>query len=352
MLQRYVNMLSIGLLLLSNSCLKQTNDPIVPEPPTDDVVESRYYKDGEVRVLFKSQVNAANVVIIGDGFVLSDLRKQGEYDKAVEKVMNDLFSVEPFKSYKQYFSVYTVYAQSTRRGAVLGESNIDNHTKFNAYFDSDIQRLLYIKNAELAEEYFAKAIPQATVHFKIVVVNDDRYGGAGGSFAVVSRNSQANKILLHEAGHVFADLADEYIDEDVAYLYPLSKIGEYPNVDTTKNLAKIKWKHFVEHSDYKSVVSAFEGGFYRATGVYRPEAFSIMSSTASITYNAPSREAIVKRILEIAGKPYNFEEFVQMDKPNIQSIGLDAWIYTKTPMPIRVWYKEDNKVELSRIRKP
>lgn len=345
-------MLCIGLVLLSNSCSKQSSDPLEPEPPPNDVVESNYYKDGEVRVLLKSQINAANVVIIGDGFVLSDLRKQGTYDKAVEKVMNDLFSVEPFKSYKEYFNVYTVYAQSTRRGAVMGEANVDNLTKFNAYFDSDIQRLLYIKDANLAEEYFAKAILQATIHLKVVVVNDDRYGGAGGSFAVVSRNSQANKILLHEAGHVFADLADEYIDEDIAYLYPLSEIGQYPNVDTTKNLATIKWKHFVEHPDYKSVVSAFEGGYYRATGVYRSEAFSIMSSTASITYNAPSREAIVKRILEIAGKPYNFEEFVQMDKPNIKATGLEAWIHAKTPMPLRVWYTEDNQVEIGRIRKP
>ena len=78
----------------------------------------------------------------------------------------------------------------------------------------------------------------------------------------------------------------------------------------------MKWKHFIDLDDYEEV-GAFEGGGYVQEGIWRPEEFSVMRSTSFLYFNAPSRESIVKRILELRGISYNFEDFLEIDRANM-----------------------------------
>lgn len=103
--------------------------------------------------------------------------------------------------------------------------------------------------------------------------------------------------------------AEYYIDPNQSLN---TLISRRPNVDVQQDLQKIKWSHFVGEENYESV-GAYEGGFYLTEGVWRPEETSIMLSSEVPYFNAPSREAIVKRIFEIKDIPYSFEEFKKND---------------------------------------
>lgn len=327
--------------LFTISCSKKSDPTPEKTKPKVDLLEG-YYRDGDVRIIKYHGSNTVNLVVLGDGFIQSDLQIGGAYDAAVQKLVDFLFSIEPFMLYKDHFNIHVIYAESKRRGAVRGFSSIDSQTKFNAYFHDEIERLLMIGSPLAVNNYITKALPISQAHLKVVIVNDDRYGGAGGSFAVVSTHPSADRVAVHEVAHTFANLADEYVDEPIAHLYPMSRVAEKPNVDTTDNPELIKWKHYIEHPLYQSTVGAFEGAYYRSSGVFRPEFQSIMGTLNSTRFNAPSREAIAKRIHEIVDIPFDFEEFIQADIPNIQTQGIYQWIYHQTPMPAQVWYNQNN----------
>jgi hypothetical protein len=157
-----------------------------------------------------------------------------------------------------------------------------------------------------------------------------------GEYTVVSNYSEAAlradaRVHTHELGHCFG-LLDEYMN----WGYPSSIPANCANLDTTSDLSKIRWSHFIGLKGYE-LVGAYEGAFegYGSgvwppydgprfkDGVYRPYLSSIMDkyySARSIPhpshhFNAPSREAIVKGILKAAGEPYTFEKFLEKDVP-------------------------------------
>ena len=153
-----------------------------------------------------------------------------------------------------------------------------------------------------------------------MLVNDDRYGGTGGSIATVSSDQWAQYTFLHEAGHTFAGLADEYADDSIANNYPVSMLPYLPNVDSTSDLTKIKWAHLLEHQAYRPVVGAYEGAYYRKQGFFRPEETSVMKDISVARFNAPSREAIVKAIHSRMGIPFDLNAFIKDDAQNVQLI--------------------------------
>ena|GEM_PF-3686753 len=118
---------------------------------------------------------------------------------------------------------------------------------------------------------------------------------------------------VHEVGHAFAGLGDEYFIGGYNSYYDVTR---FPNLDTTSDLSIIKWHHFSNLKNY--LVEAYEGGGYHQFGIWRPEYNSIMKSGSF--FNAPSREAIVRRIMEIRGLEFNFEAFLEIDQKSIAKI--------------------------------
>ena len=298
--------------------------------------------DNRDRVVKSLKVSAkaspTNIVFLGDGFVWDDNNDGGLFDAKVAELSNYIFSIKPFSTYQDYFSVYSVSAVSANQGAKANPTDTTPSTVFNSTYNyMNTDRLLVARNTSAVREYARLATPNP--HIIVVIVNDSKYGGSGGEFAVTSVNSSAKEIVIHEIGHIFS-LADEYVDEAYrqAAGITITQAKAQPNLDTTNNLSQIKWSHFIGLPGYTD--SAWEGGYYFATGVWRPTENSIMRSYAIMEYNAISRETIVKKIIANAGEKYNLDDFLVRDVPpaglKMMSVPSAVLSGSDNPMPVPV----------------
>lgn len=166
-------------------------------------------------------VNRINLVILGDGYQSSELSK---FISNSNKFTNVLFSETPYQEYKNYFNVFAIKVASNESGAshpgtapdvvepAHPISTVDNY--FGSAFDAyNIHRLLVAKNTFAINNVLAMNFP--TYDQVIMLVNSPYYGGSGGKVAVASLEANSDKIALHELGHSFANIADEYYAGDV-----------------------------------------------------------------------------------------------------------------------------------------
>jgi len=295
-------------------------------------------RDSVVKSLLQSsKASPTNVVFLGDGFIYDDNADGGLFDTKVAELSNYIFSIQPLAGYKDYFSVYSVSAVSASRGAKSKPTDSTPNTVFNSTYNYlGIERLLVVQNSAKVREYANLATNKP--HIIVVLVNDSKYGGSGGEFAVTSVNSSAREITIHEIGHIFS-LADEYVDEQYrqAAGITITQAASKPNVDVTNDTSIIKWSHFVGRPGYND--NAWEGGYYFAKGVWRPTENSIMRSYALMQFNAISRETIVKRIISNAGETYRLEDFLARDIPpaSLRMTALMGLEENPMPVPVEVY---------------
>lgn len=287
------------------------------------------YNDGDyVKVQNSTRGDGIDLVFLGDGYTIEDIGR-GTFRKNLNDAVEHFFDIEPYRSYREYFDVYIVYAFSEDSG-ISDHMNYKN-TKFSSKYEDPYLTRMTTDNNKCFE--YALKVPLSSDLSETlitVITNSSRYAGTNWSYSngraisVVPVSTEYypydfRSILQHEAaGHGFGKLADEYINSyssitaaDREKLWMWQQWGYYLNVDLTNNLNDILWKHFIGDPDY-SYVSAHEGGYYYAYGVWRPEVRSLMIN--NITYiNAPSRELIVRRIKKLAGETFSFNEFKQKD---------------------------------------
>jgi hypothetical protein len=297
-----------------------------------------YYRDGSVRQIRSAGeiAECVNVVLLGDGFTAAQLFEGCAYDAAAEKMAATLLATPPFSYYADRINVFVSYDVSADSGADTIPESDTSDTAFDSTFGYyGIDRLLVAQDSDAVWAAATRCVGSASLaHMVVVIVNDDRYGGSGGDIATASMVDGAELIVLHEVGHSFGSLADEYVDEAAAPAYEWPVPAAYPNVDMTSNAATIKWKDFLAYPEY-SAVGAYEGGYYRATGVWRPEAESLMRSLGAPGFNAPSRAAIAKRIREILGLAWDLGEFIAMDIERKGYVyALPKRIGPELPMPV------------------
>jgi hypothetical protein len=252
---------------------------------------------------------------MGDGYIKSDLTHGGKFDIDAQRGIDHLFAIEPFKRYKSYFNTYLVYAESNQQG-VTSDRYGQGNTRFKTYFSSG----MVLADMAQCSFYAEKAVAKDKITVGILIVNATKGGGtAPGHFALVSNSTDFESILVHEIGHAFALLGDEYSTAAPGTTYDFSACCA--NLDTVSDIKKIKWAHFFDNSSkYSDVLGAFEGGFYQIKGVYRPEENSVMRDVSTLSFNAPSRESIARRIHKLIGMPFDFNEFLKNDEPSIYPI--------------------------------
>ena len=157
-----------------------------------------------------------NIVFLGDGYILNNM---DNFINDVNEVTDALFDEVPYSNYINFFNVYAIEVPSNESGTDHPGNAPDcgNHandvffadTYFNSSFDQyNIHRLLVIQNIGAAYDVLADNFPQWDVVF--IIVNHTMYGGSGGSFATFSRDSYSTEIAIHELGHTFPGLSDEY----------------------------------------------------------------------------------------------------------------------------------------------
>lgn len=181
-----------------------------------------------------------NIVFLADGYTSAE---QGLYLTNVTNVVNTMFSQTPFLQYEQFFNVYAIQVPSIQSGAIHPATAYDEPgypvTNPNNYYGSSfdtygIHRLLVPSNVAGINSTMIDNAPFYDQIF--VLVNSSIYGGSGGTYATASTDPSSAEVAIHEIGHSFAGLADEYAT---------SGQGEKPNRTVVTNPATIKWKNWL-----------------------------------------------------------------------------------------------------------
>ncbi|WP_347840270.1 M64 family metallopeptidase [uncultured Draconibacterium sp.] len=240
-----------------------------------------------------------DIVILAEGYTAAEM--EDFYDDAA-KVSGYLFDTEPFKSEKEHFNVCAVFAPSAESGTDVPGEHIYKNTYFNtSYYTFDLPR--YLTTADMKPVYDAAAcVPYDQIY---VLVNTERYGG-GGFYNFVSvctaDNELSKQVFVHEFGHGFAGLGDEYYNSAVAYedFYNLEIEPWEPNITTLVDFDK-KWKNMIDSdtpvptprkNKYKNTVGVYEGGGYMAEGIYSPYIDCQMKSNEAEGFCPVCQEAI------------------------------------------------------------
>ncbi|MBO5059126.1 MAG: leucine-rich repeat protein [Prevotella sp.] len=277
-----------------------------------------------------------NIVFVGDGYNGKDIA-EGNYLKDMQEGMEHFFGIEPYKTYRNYFNVYTPFALSTESG--VGTVNTIRYNRFNTTFTGGVGlRCDY-------DEMFRYALNAPTVTVDnlcqtliVVIPNSTDYGGIcqmwedGSAIAFCPKSTygyplDSRGVMQHEAGgHGFGKLGDEYIYHNafidfcdctccghVDAVNWAKSLGWYDNLSLTGKMHQVPWSHLIFDSRYSDIVDIFEGGYMHNRGVFRSEQNSCMNNDIPY-YSTISRESIVKRIKRYAGEEYSFEEFVANDK--------------------------------------
>lgn len=188
--------------------------------------------------------NHVDIVILGDGYTADEMDK---FHRDVAMLTDELFNAEPFKSRKSDFNVRAVETPSATSGVNKPHPGIFNRTPLSmsyGAFDSERYALTY-DNRTIRD--VAASVPY---DYMFILINERTYGG-GGIYNLYSTVAADNKfsryIFVHEFGHSFAALADEYYTSDVSYQTPEITVEPWePNVTALLEPANLKWKELVK----------------------------------------------------------------------------------------------------------
>lgn len=284
----------------------------------------------------KGNKGGINIVLLGDGYNAKDIAS-GKYMENIKQEVEYFFGIEPYKTYRDYFNVYTAIPLSTESG--VGTVNTIRYNRFNTTFTGGVGL-----KADY-DEVFDYALGAPTVNkgnlnqtLIIMVPNSTDYGGIcqmwedGSAIAFCPQSTygyplDTRGVIQHEAGgHGFGKLGDEYIYHNafidfcdctccghVLEFNAAKSLGWFDNLELTGKMHSVGWSHLIFDDRYSDIVDIYEGGYMHNRGVFRSEPNSCMNNDIPY-YSTISRESIVKRIKAYAGETYSFEDFVKNDK--------------------------------------
>ena len=309
-------------------------------PDPDLYYSTDYSQDKKVKMLnVASAGNGVDVVIMGEAY--SDrLIEDGTYEADMTSAMEQIFSVEPFKSFRNLFNVYMV-------NAVSENETVGEFTAFGYGHDSWFGNGGIDRDDVQINEYVSQAVGRSEDRkvTTLIVVNQNTGDGVsmmngstsdsdhydypakidGVAFGSKSPDGERFRyVICHEFGHAFAALHDEYVSEagemetwesDYKKYYQ-DHLGWWANVSFTSDPALVGWHRFLEEgSGYdETEVSILEGALY-STGIWKSVDQSMMNAGGE--FSVPAREAIYKKIHKVAyGEEwtYDFEDFVLWDR--------------------------------------
>jgi hypothetical protein len=246
---------------------------------------------------------SVDLAFIAEGYKADEM---GKFRADVKKMADYLFEEAPFSEYKDRFNIWAVEAISQDSGTdVPGEKIYVNTALNSSFYTFDLDRYLTTQDIKTVNDY-AATVPHDYI---IVLINSSRYGG-GGVYnyytGTTTGNQLSPKVFIHEFGHGFAGLADEYYTSNVAYdeFYPLNVEPWEPNITTMVDFES-KWKKLISkdtpvptpsEEKFKNVTGLFEGGGYSAKGIYRSAMDCRMKSNNTKGYCSVCRNAIKQMI--------------------------------------------------------
>lgn len=266
---------------------------------------------------------SVDVLFVGDGYT-SD--KKSKFHSDVSRYTKRMLQVPPFSWYKKRFNVRSAFVASTDKGCDLRPDVDKVKTAFECYFDSPTGRLLVFRNRKALRKIVTQA---GEVDILFVMVNTEKYGGAGTVLRSVrvrgkplaaptfsARDTVSFMIAIHELGHSFGKLGDEYVDKNAGKVYKLPAGGKdlrQPNVtlashfDATsfRTLKKtLKWQHSLNQKGAKGKKWIHEGAYFRAKGVFRPWKNCMMRANG-VRFCPVCMEEMAKAIVATCGDKWN-----------------------------------------------
>ena len=310
-----------------------------PPPPAGQVMELLRSGDPSRKV---------DLLILGDGYTAAERPK---FERDARRLVDVLFAYEPFKSRKGDFNVWGLAPAAAESGISRPSTGLHRRSPVGATYDAFGSERYILTFDNRAFRDLASQAPYDVVE---ILVNAGTYGGGGifNQFGTVAADSAwAPYLFVHEFGHHFAGLADEYYTSDVAYLPAADRAEPWEmNVTALKDPAALKWRDLVgaatplptpwkkeayeaysreiqqrrrairaanrpetemdalfrqeqaeseamlKAEPHGSAVGAFEGANYEATGYYRPQVDCVMFTRNAVPFCAVCRRALEKVI--------------------------------------------------------
>jgi hypothetical protein len=323
-------------------------DPTVSDAPPDS--------PGALIPLLKSgpSDNKVDLLILGDGYTRA---QRAKFERDARRLVSILFATSPFKERKRDFNVWGLCPESSQPGISRPSTGVHRRSRIGATYDAfgSERYVLTFDNRS-----FRDVASFAPYEFVEILVNGNTYGRGGifGLYSTVAADSLwAPYVFVHEFGHHFAGLADEYFTSESALLPAVDRPEPWePNVTALKDPAALKWKALLtpehrcrrpEEEEFETFskaiqverkkiraerrpeaemdalfnrektevtrllntdtnsgkVGAFEGAMYESRGYYRPQEDCIMFTRDEVPFCKVCQSAISRIIDLYTGGP-------------------------------------------------
>mgnify|MGYP002522144446 CR=1 FL=1 len=251
----------------------------------------------------KDVTKAVDIVILPEGYTQAEM---GKFIKDCDFFVKSLFDYAPYNRYRESFNVRGVMAPSEESGCTMPGDHIYKNTvmRFSFWtFDSE-RYCMSTDNRDIRD--LAGQVPYDQIY---ILVNTDKYGG-GGIYnfycSSASSNSFSGDVIIHEFGHGFVGLADEYYYEDADdHMYNLALEPWEPNITTMVDFSR-KWGDMMDKNTpvptpriekYEHTIGVFEGGGYETKGMYSPHMDCLMKTFKGHEFCPVCQRAIERMIL-------------------------------------------------------
>ena len=276
--------------------------------PNDKLIRRNKPVDAPVKVIMKNELpeKAIDIAVIAEGYTPQEREK---FYEDAKKLADNLLTHKPISTYKTRINVDAIAAPSENSGISMPHENDWKNTAVGSHYYTFYEPRYLTSPNVFAIRDFAALVPYDAIY---ILANTSNYGGGGiynfYAFASAGSKRAQTEVVVHEFGHSFAGLGDEYFREGADVLdamYDIKTEPWEPNISSLVQFDK-KWKNMLPegiqiptpvNESTKKEIGVFEGGGYLTKGMYRPYYDCRMRTNEAPAFCPVCEKAVEKVIL-------------------------------------------------------
>ena len=277
----------ISIVLLGRNRATKTKDTLMTldiDPESIFIDRGKLKNNPVVDIQIKGDPSSkVDLVFLAEGYTAAEKDK---FIADAKRFTESLFSTPPFDKYRDDFNVRAVFLESEDSGTDFSGQGIYINTALNSgFYTFGTSRYLTTPDMRSVSD----ALWNVPCDAPFILVNSDVYGGGGmyNFYAIgTADNARTQEVFVHEFGHSFAGLGDEYFSSDVSYseFYSFNIEPWEPNITTLVDFDS-KWKKMLPvntpvptplQPPFANKLGVFEGAGYSSQGIYRPSDHCMM----------------------------------------------------------------------------